>query len=129
MDEPHTDLGWDLAAWGKVVLLETRGRRSGRLHTTPVGFVEEPDGCLLVAAGDAHTQWAQNLLVQPCCRAAREGRTLGYRAEPLTGSDHHQVVTALILRYGTPAERLGMGPSFRLRPAGPTNPAPPTGVP
>ncbi len=48
----------DLAAWGKVAVIEARGRRSGRRISTPVGFVEEPDGSLLVAASDDHTDWA-----------------------------------------------------------------------
>jgi deazaflavin-dependent oxidoreductase (nitroreductase family) len=117
VDDPTTDLGWELAAWGKVVLLETQGRRSGRPRTTPVGFVELSDGSLLVAAGDPFTQWARNLMIDPQCRATREGQTHQYQAEPLTGSDHHEAVASLILRYGTPAERLGAGPSFRLRPA------------
>jgi hypothetical protein len=37
-------------------------------------------------------------------------------AEPLEGADHGRAIRGLILRYGTPAERLGLGPSFRLRP-------------
>jgi hypothetical protein len=37
-------------------------------------------------------------------------------AEPLETSDHARAIRGLILRYGTPAERLGLGPSFRLRP-------------
>jgi deazaflavin-dependent oxidoreductase (nitroreductase family) len=122
--DTQADLGWELAAWGKVVLLETQGRRSGRARTTPVGFVEDPDGSLLVAASDRHTQWALNLLARPRCRATREGQATDYVAEPLSGPDHHEAVTALILRYGTPAERLGAGPSFRLRPIDETAAAP-----
>ena len=38
-------------------------------------------------------------------------------AEPLEAADHARAVRGLILRYGTPAERLGHGPSFRLRPS------------
>ncbi len=37
-------------------------------------------------------------------------------AEPLDAVDHARVVRESILRYGTPAEGLGRGPSFRLRP-------------
>ena len=46
----------DLAAWGKVAIIEARGRRSGRRISTPVGFVELADGSLLVAASDDHTR-------------------------------------------------------------------------
>jgi len=37
-------------------------------------------------------------------------------AEGLDAADHAKAIRGLILRYGTPAERLGRGPSFRLRP-------------
>jgi hypothetical protein len=36
------------------------------------------------------------------------------RAELLSDADAARAVAALILRYGTPAERLGRGPAFRL---------------
>ena len=39
-------------------------------------------------------------------------------AEPLERADHARAVRDMILRYGTPAEGLGHGPSFRLRPVG-----------
>jgi hypothetical protein len=35
-------------------------------------------------------------------------------AVALSGADHSDAIVALILRYGTPAERLGAGPAFRL---------------
>ena len=61
---------------------------------------------MLVAAGD-DAQWALNLFADPAV------------AEPLDPIDHARVIRGLILRYGTPAERLGRGPSFRLRPRDP----------
>lgn len=41
------------------------------------------------------------------------------RAERLRGDAANRAVVALILKYGTPAERLGRGPAFRLRPVEP----------
>jgi hypothetical protein len=35
--------------------------------------------------------------------------------EPLAGAEANAGIVALILKYGTPAERLGRGPAFRLR--------------
>jgi deazaflavin-dependent oxidoreductase (nitroreductase family) len=106
----------DLADWGWVALIEARGRRSGRLITTPVGFIEEPGGTLLVAASDEHTGWALNLMAQPRCRVTIGDFSGDYRAELLDDAGRAAAVTALILRYGTPAERLGAGPAFRLHP-------------
>ena len=37
-------------------------------------------------------------------------------AEPLGPADHARAIRELILRYGTPSEGLGHGPSFRLGP-------------
>lgn len=85
-----------------------------------VGFVEAPDGSLLVAASDTETHWALNLLAEPRCLVEREGDRLEHRAIPLDERDHHAAVAALIMKYGTPAERLGSGPAFRLVPDTPT---------
>jgi deazaflavin-dependent oxidoreductase (nitroreductase family) len=80
-----------------------------------VGYVDEPDGSLLVAAGD-EAHWALNLLDEPRVEVEVGERAFEAIAEPLDPTDHARVIRDLILRYGTPAERLGRGPSFRLRP-------------
>ena len=112
------DYGEQLAAWGKVVLLETTGRTSGAPRRTAVGFVEEPDGSLLVAAGSEATHWAANLLTDPSCHGTIGDVRRAYRAEELDDPERARAIRELILRYGTPAERLGSGPAFRLRPVG-----------
>jgi hypothetical protein len=82
-----------------------------------VGFIEEDDGSLLVAAGDEGADWARNLLAEPACRATIGERTGAYKAEIIEDPDQRgAALTSLILRYGTPAERLGNGPVFRLLP-------------
>jgi deazaflavin-dependent oxidoreductase (nitroreductase family) len=104
----------DLADWGKVIVLETNGRRTGRRRRATVGFVAEPDGSLVVAASTPGTQWALNLLADERCIVEREGARLSCRARPLSETERTAAVAALILKYGTPAERLGLGPAFRL---------------
>ena len=98
-----------------MATLKTRGRTSGRAVATAIGFVEEADGSLLVAAGDADADWALNLLALPTANVTIGDRTWPVEAEPLDDREHARAVRELILRYGTPAERLGAGPSFRLR--------------
>ena len=107
-----------LAERGKVAIIETRGRRTGRGIRVAVGFIEEADGSLLVAAGDPDADWARNLEADPACRLTVGDRSWDAVAEPLDRDQAARTVTQLILRYGTPAERLGRGPAFRLRPAG-----------
>ena len=109
-------IGEELAAWGKVLLLETRGRVTGRLGSTPVGFVEDPDGTWRVAAGDPQADWALNLGAEPRCRVTVGEAVVEAVAEELEERAHAATVRELILKYGTPAERLGPGPAFRLRP-------------
>jgi deazaflavin-dependent oxidoreductase (nitroreductase family) len=110
-------VGEQLASWGKVVIVETRGRVTGRPARAAVGYVEEPDGSLLVAAGSSTADWALNLEAAPDATVELESRRWRVTAEPLEGADHARAVRELILRYGTPAESLGAGPAFRLRPA------------
>ena len=113
MPDPY---GEQLVGWEKAVAIETRGRASGRTVVAAVGFVVEPDGSLLVAAGDPGAHWAANLRAEPRC-LVRIGEVRGaYVAEELDGPDRARAITQLILMYGTPAERLGAGPAFRLRP-------------
>jgi hypothetical protein len=80
--------------------------------------VDEPDGSVLVAAGD-RAQWALNLVEDAVVAVEVGERRFEAVAEPLDAADHARAIRGLILRYGTPAERLGRGPSFRLRPRDP----------
>jgi deazaflavin-dependent oxidoreductase (nitroreductase family) len=111
------ELGEQLAGWGKVATLETRGRRSGMTVRAAVGYVAEPDGSVLVAAGGPDSHWALNLFAEPSAVLWIGGRAVPVIAEPLEPADHGRAIRELVLKYGTPAESLGAGPSFRLRPA------------
>lgn len=108
------ELGEQLAGWGKVLRLETRGRVTGRTLEVALGYVEDPDGGLLVAAGADDAGWARNLEADPRCRVSIGEASWPARAESLDVQQTQRAVRELILRYGTPAERLGRGPAFRL---------------
>jgi deazaflavin-dependent oxidoreductase (nitroreductase family) len=112
------ELGEQLAGWGKVVRLETRGRTSGNPVEVAAGYVEDGDGNLLVAAGSPEADWGRNLLAEPRCVVTLGEARWPATAELLEGSEAALAVRELILRYGTPAERLGRGPVFRLRRCG-----------
>jgi deazaflavin-dependent oxidoreductase (nitroreductase family) len=110
------EIGDQLAGWGVAVRLETRGRRTGTTVAVAVGYVDEGDGSLVVAAGSPEADWARNLEADPRTRATVGDRTFDALAEPLDAPEAAAAVTALILKYGTPAEGLGRGPAFRIRP-------------
>jgi deazaflavin-dependent oxidoreductase (nitroreductase family) len=99
-----------------VALVETHGRVTGRLARAAVGFAVESDGSLLVAAGDPEADWALNLLADPSCRVTIGDATVMADALELDGPDRGRAIRELILKYGTPSERLGLGPVFRLIP-------------
>ena len=105
-----------LAATGRVAVLETRGRVSLMPIRTAIGFIREPDGSLLVAAGDPDADWAKNLVALPACAVRIGDEGWFAHAEPIRGADRAHAIAELIVKYGTPAERLGTGPAFRLRP-------------
>ncbi len=117
-DGARDQVGEQLAAWGKVAMLETIGRRSGKPVQSAVGFIDEADGSMLVAAGSETADWVLNLRTNPRSRATVGARTADYgQAVELEGDERSATLVALILKYGTPAERLGRGPVFRLIPS------------
>jgi deazaflavin-dependent oxidoreductase (nitroreductase family) len=97
-------------------LIETRGRVTGTTARAAVGFVEEADGSLLVAAGDPDADWALNLVSDTRCDVTIGDRRFTAQAREIDGADRARAVRELILKYGTPSERLGLGPVFRLVP-------------
>ena len=107
----------ELVASGRFVRIEMSGASTGRVRAVTVGFVDDGRS-VLVAAGTPETAWARNLLADPACRVRIGDRSFDAVAEPLDDRDHARAIRELILRYGTPAETLGHGPSFRLRPVG-----------
>ncbi len=115
-EEPNAgrSLEDDLVAWDKVIIIESRGRQSGQTRRAAVGFVEVADGALLVAANDDATHWAQNLIADPRCVVQRQGVPTTMSAAQLKDEERRAAITALILKYGTPAEQQGGGPAFRL---------------
>ena len=64
---PEGSMEDELVGSGRFARLGIRGRRSGESRSVNVGFVEEPDGSLLVAAGSPDAAWARNLLAEPDC--------------------------------------------------------------
>ena len=73
----------------------------------------------MAANGPDHA-WGRNLAADPRLIVEIGDDRYDAVAEPLARDDHVRAVRELILRYGTPSEGLGSGPSFRLRRAGST---------
>lgn len=104
----------ELTGWGKVAEIETVGRTSGRAARAAVGFVADGDGSLLVAAGKQATDWALNLQANPSCQVRIGNSVTRCHAALVDDEVRGRALAQLILKYGTPAEKLGHGPVFRL---------------
>jgi hypothetical protein len=102
---------------GTYARLEVEAAPGSRRIVT-VGFVESADGSLLVAAGSPDARWAAALadgaeaLVTTATRQFRAIATILDEDDP----ERSRAIRELILRYGTPSERLGHGAVFRLSP-------------
>jgi deazaflavin-dependent oxidoreductase (nitroreductase family) len=109
----------ELVRDGRIARLELRGHRSGELRAVTVGFVEHPDGSIVVAAQSDEAAWARNLEADPRATVTIGDRTFTARADRLDDADPRRIaaIRELILRYGTPSEGLGRGPVFVLSPA------------
>jgi deazaflavin-dependent oxidoreductase (nitroreductase family) len=63
------------------VVLETKGRRTGRLRQTPLARGPEDDGALwLIAVHGRHSAWVANLEAEPAVRVRLRGRWRSARA-------------------------------------------------
>ncbi|MEV4639384.1 nitroreductase family deazaflavin-dependent oxidoreductase [Actinoplanes sp. NPDC049548] len=85
-----------------LLLLTTRGRRSGQQRTSPMMYVED-EGRLLVIASNAgaadHPQWYRNLLADPSVTVELPGRTFPARATPLSGEDHERTWERIVRQF------------------------------
>ena len=72
----------------KVLILTTKGRKSGKLHTNPVGYFERDNGYIIVASngGQAtHPAWYHNLKADPNITIQVMDKLMSVEAEILTG--------------------------------------------
>ncbi|OLT24626.1 cation-binding protein [Nocardiopsis sp. CNR-923] len=86
---------------GDLLLLTTVGARSGREHTTPLGYVRLGGRLFVVgsaAGADRHPDWFHNLLSHPMVRVELGTREFGAVAVPLEGGERDRVFTEVVER-------------------------------
>ncbi|MFB7939179.1 nitroreductase/quinone reductase family protein [Streptomyces sp. NPDC056049] len=82
-------LGGPFEGW-VLLLLTTTGARSGREHTTPLGFVEDGDRLLVVGSAggsDRHPDWYRNILRNPTVTVELGADTWQATAVAATGAE------------------------------------------
>jgi deazaflavin-dependent oxidoreductase (nitroreductase family) len=90
-----------------VALLETVGRKSGKLRTTPVVCGPDGDNLVLIASRggvDAHPAWYFNLMADPETNVWWKGRKRRVRARRAEGAERErlwQMMVGLYSGYAT----------------------------
>jgi F420H(2)-dependent quinone reductase len=77
----------------RVLLLTTTGRKSGKVHTIPLGCFDHKDGYVIVASNagqSAHPAWYNNLKSNPRVTVQVLDRVLSVTAEVLSGEARAQ---------------------------------------
>ncbi len=90
-----------------VALLTTRGRKSGRKLTRPLGYFERPEGYVVVASNGGapkHPSWYYNLQSDPHAVIQAMEKITPVSAEVLSGEARAQVWSDIIAAVPTYAE-------------------------
>ncbi len=77
----------------KVLLLTTIGRKSGKTYTTPLGWFDHAEGCVIVASNGgqpANPAWFYNLKKNPQVTVQVLDQIIPATAEVLTGEARAQ---------------------------------------
>lgn len=100
---------------GYLMLLRTRGRRTGRTRATPVGYVIV-DGAIYCCAGvGVRTDWYRNLLAHGAVEVVLPGRTLIGLASTVTDdAEWVRAYRALMASLGV-VSRLALGDISRVK--------------
>jgi deazaflavin-dependent oxidoreductase (nitroreductase family) len=105
-----------------VLVLTTRGRKSGRIRQTPVAYLEHDGGWLITggAGGRSAVDWVANLHAQPHASITLARERFDVVAEALTGDRYRHARTIALRRWprlSTYEHRAGRpAPIFILRP-------------
>jgi deazaflavin-dependent oxidoreductase (nitroreductase family) len=85
-----------------VLLLTTRGRRTGRPRTTPLAYFQDGDSIVLVASNGGaprHPNWYENLTVHPEVRVTRGRSTQAMTARTATAEEKRRLWPVVVSAY------------------------------
>jgi len=93
------------AGWRKPVpicLLEHRGRRTGKLRTTPLVYLEDADRVVVVASQAGrrnHPLWFHNIEADPAVTVQRRGERRAMRARTADAEERSELWPRLVELY------------------------------
>lgn len=85
-------------------LLQVRGRKSGKLYSTPIDLLELNDKRYLVAPR-GRTQWVRNAEAAGEVMLKRGSQVQRFRLRPLSGPEHLQVLKSYLDRFQREVQR------------------------
>ena len=77
-----------------LLLLHTVGRKSGKPHVNPLGYLKEGERYMIFgskAGADTHPDWYYNLKANPCVEVEIGDETLRMHAEEVTGPERDEI--------------------------------------
>ena len=84
---------------GRVLLLTTRGSKSGKLRTVPVMYFDDGANRVVIASAGgspAHPAWYKNLSQNAAVTVEIKGKRYPARAEIATGSDRARIWNSVV---------------------------------
>ena len=94
-------------------LLEVRGRKTGKIYSTPIDLLEM-NGKKYLVAPRGRTQWVRNAEVSGEVTLKKSGRRRSYKLRTLADSEKPEILKSYLMRYGAAVQRF-----FPVRPDAP----------
>jgi deazaflavin-dependent oxidoreductase (nitroreductase family) len=100
---------------GYLMILRTRGRKSGETRDAPLGYAVIGDAVYCLAGFGTRTHWYQNILVDPHVEVLLPGRSFSGFAEEVTDpAERLGALPPLVKSMGVIASGFGLGNPYRL---------------
>jgi deazaflavin-dependent oxidoreductase (nitroreductase family) len=101
-------------ATGYLMILRTRGRKTGEMRDAPLGYTVVGEWVYCVAGFGRPTHWFQNILADPKVEVVLPSRAFSGIAEEVTDADERRRVLIPLMRsMGVVAAMVGMGNPWR----------------
>ena len=99
---------------GYLMILRTRGRKSGEMRDAPLGYTIAGDQVYCIAGFGRPSHWFQNVLADPRVEVILPSRAFSGLAEEVTDpAERRRVLPPLLRSMGVVAGMVGMGNPWR----------------
>ena len=85
-------------------LLEVKGRKSGKVYSTPINL-HEVNGRQYLVAPRGRTQWVRNAEVSGEVTLKKIGKRRAYKLRALADSEKPEILKSYLARYGSMVQR------------------------